>query len=178
MALTLSSMNMKENRLTIIVFLAFAVMLAAGVGYSYFFPSEAERIRLPLIKDCPLHLQVCHAQLPSGGELHFEISPKEPGPTDALQLKAIFKFKSKQVNPEAVRVKFEGKEMYMGYLEYDLKRTENDIEHDSTDNVQFVGKGGLSVCILDLMQWVVLVNVQIDNTIYEIPFEFETLHIR
>jgi hypothetical protein len=164
---------MKENRLTIIVFLIFAVILAAAAGYSLLFPSAAERIRLPLVEGCPLHLQACSTQLPSGGELLFEISPKTPGPTEALQLKAIFKFKSKQVNPEAVRVKFEGKDMYMGYLEYNLKRLTN-----SSDSVQFVGKGGLSVCILDLMHWIVLVNVQIDNTIYEIPFEFETLHVR
>ena len=112
---------MKENRLTIIVFLVFAVILAAAAGYSLLFPSAAERIRLPIVTNCPLHLQACSTQLPSGGELHFEISPKTPGPTDALQLKADFK----QVKPDAVRVKFEGRDMYMGYLEYDLKQAAN-----------------------------------------------------
>ncbi len=165
--------NMKENRLTIAVFLIFAMNIAAA-GYPFLFPSAAERIRLPPVKDCPLHIQACSVQLPAGGELRFEISPKTPGPTEALQLKADFK----QIKPEAVRVKFEGRDMYMGILEYDLKQLDNHPKRDSLDNTQFAGKGGLSICILDVMHWIVLVNAQIDNTIYEIPFELETLHVR
>ncbi len=159
---------MKENRLTIIVLLVLALITAAA-GYQFFFPSEADRVRLAAVKDCPLHLQVCSTQLPSGGELHFEISPKTPATTDALQLKATFK----QVEPEAVRIKFEGKDMYMGFLEYDLKKINND-----SDIVQFAGKGGLSICIFEVMQWVVLVDVLVNNTIYEVPFELETMRIR
>lgn len=160
--------NMKDNRLTIIVLLLLALILAAA-GYRFFFPGEAERVRLAVVKDCPLHLQVCSAQLPSGGEVHFEISPKTPGPTDALKLEATFK----QVEPKAVRVAFEGVKMYMGFLEYDLRQIDN-----GADSVKFAGRGGLSICIFDVMEWLVLVNVQVNNTIYEIPFELETVHIR
>lgn len=159
---------MKDNRLTIIVLLVL-VLISAAAGYQYFFPAEAERVRLAVVKDCPLHLQACTAQLPSGGEIHFEISPKTPGPTDALQLEAVFK----QVEAKAVRVKFEGVKMYMGYLEYDLKQIEN-----GSDSVKFAGKGGLSICIFDVMEWLVIVDVQVKNTIYEIPFELETVYIR
>ncbi len=159
---------MKENRLTIIVFLIFALILAA-TGYQLRSTPEVERVRLPLVQGCPLQLQACSAKLPSGGKFEFEISPKTPSTTETLYLNAHFK----QTEPEAVRVIFEGKDMYMGFLEYDLKRQDN-----YADSVLFAGKGGLSICILDVMPWIVLLNVKVDNIIYEIPFEFETLRVQ
>ena len=64
--------------------------------------------------------------------------------------------------------------MNMGYLEYvkyELRRK------DTNDgSILFSGKGGLSVCINGLMKWVALVNVQVGETIYEVPFKFETTY--
>ncbi len=144
------------------------VVIVSFGGYQLIYPPAPETVQLPLVKDCPLHLQACTAKLPMGGEIHFDITPNTPDPTEELYLTTRFR----NIDPDAVRVKFEGKTMNMGYLEYDLKQSEN-----TGESVQYSGKGGLSVCIRGAMEWIVSVNVQIEKTNYEIPFEMETLYV-
>jgi hypothetical protein len=149
----------------------YSLALLAGIGllvYQYAWRDQGP-IVLPTVEGCRLHLEPCTASLPTGGSMIFEINPKNPAPTDILRLDAQFE----QVEPNAVGVRFKGVNMKMGYLEhyvYPLQR--NDALSAS---VLFEGEAGVFACSSNLMQWLVLVRVQVGDTRYEVPFEFETL---
>jgi len=98
----------------------------------------------------------------------FSITPRQPSATDALQVNASFE----QLEPSVVGVRFKGIDINMGYLEnfvFDLKKTKADEKQSS-----FSGNAGVFVCSSNLMQWLVLVRVQVGKTRYEVPFRFET----
>lgn len=147
---------------------AIALLLVTGAAGLYLSTQQSERevVRLPLVTDCKLHLQPCSTLLPEMGELTFEINPKNPSPTDPILLTARFG----ELSPDRVQVLFEGKEMYMGFLQYEIYPGDNEGE--------FSGTGSLSTCIRELMEWIALVKVYVGDTIYEVPFEFETLHLK
>ncbi len=145
------------------------LLIAVLGGYLSSLSLQRESVRLPQVEDCPLHLHSCSAPLPEGGRIEFELTPKRPAPDRPMQLVARFT----GVAPEAVTVLFEGKEMYMGFLQYPLELAESE-EQGAT---VFSGRGSLSVCVRTLMEWIALVKVQIGDTIYEVPFEFETIHL-
>ena len=104
--------------------------------------------------------------MPGGGTVRFEMTPKEPNPVEPLQLKATFQ----GVTPQRVVVSFEGKDMYMGYLVYPLSR------QTEAEEILFSGRGSLSICVRSLMEWIAYLRVDLGDTIYEIPFAFETFH--
>ncbi len=155
------------KRKSLIIEIGLLLLLSVGLGgYFYYLKLPPEQIRLPLVQGCPLHLQACSTELPGGGKIFFEISPRQPNPAEPLQLKATFQ----QVDPQLVRVSFEGVDMYMGYLEFDLERKEK-----TAGRTEFSGEGGLFVCATGLMKWVVLVSVQLNRKVYQVPFEFESV---
>jgi len=123
---------------------------------------------LPPVAGCALHLEACTADLPGGGQMTFEINPRRPSPTDTLRLNASFE----QVEPKVVGVRFKGVDMNMGYLEHYVF----DLERDSTGAkaASFSGNAGVFVCSSNLMQWLVLVKLQLGASSYEVPFNFET----
>lgn len=164
MNIVLQKIDLRKQGLTIAVGIILLVIMLIG-GYQLTLPPVQNKVQLPLVKGCPLHLQSCIAQLPGGAEIQFDVSPKNPTPTELLHLTARFT----HINPQDVRVKFEGKTMNMGYLEYDLKQ-----KVSTERNSLFSGKGSLSICIRSVMQWVVIVNLEVDNLVYEVPFEMET----
>ncbi len=146
------------------------LLFIVGLGtYEYLSTHSSGRIRLPLVEGCKLNLQACSAELPTGGNVIFEITPRPPNPEEVIHLSATFH----QLNPQSVRVLFEGRDMYMGYLEFGLTQKEF-----IGDSVEFAGNGGVFVCSYGVMPWVVLVNVQVDGRAYEIPFKFETIYSR
>jgi hypothetical protein len=160
---------MKDNFSTITVGLLLIIIIGL-LAYQFILRSDPNKIRLPLVEGCPLHLQVCSATLPTGGKIFFEINPKQPNPTEVLYLTATFQ----QFDPQVVQVSFKGKTMNMGYLEYvkyALQRLDT-----LDESIQFTGKGGLSVCVSGLMEWIVLVNVKADGATYEVPFKLETIY--
>ena len=137
-------------------------------GYFLVFRNLPTNVKLPPVSDCKLERQPCSAKLPSGAEIEFEISPKNPEPTESLYLTA----RLKNINPDSVRVAFDGKTMKMGFLEYELEKEVS----PNSDVVQYTGNGGLSVCIIGTMEWIVLVKLVEDDNSYEIPFEMETFY--
>lgn len=141
---------------------------AAGGLLGYRFLNDKTEIKLPLVAGCAPHLEACTADLPGGGQMTFEINPKRPSPTDPLRLNASFE----QVEPKVVGVRFKGVDMNMGYLEHYVF----DLERDATGAkaASFSGNAGVFVCSSNLMQWLVLVKLQLGATRYEVPFRFET----
>jgi len=147
-----------------------AILLLAVAGLlGYRFLQDAnEEIRLPVVEGCALHLEACVASFPGGGRMTFAITPRQPSATDTLHVKASFE----QVEPGVVSVRFKGIDMNMGYLEhfaFDLHKIEAGEKQSS-----FSGNAGVFVCSSNLMQWLVLVKVQVGETRYEVPFKFET----
>lgn len=160
---------MKDTLLTLVVGQLIILMIGL-VAYLFIRPASPNIIRLPLVEDCSLHLEICSSKLPAGGEIFFEINPRQPDPTEVLYLTATFQ----QFEPQVVEVSFKGKSINMGYLEfvkYSLRR-KNTID----ESILFSGKGGLSVCSNSLMEWIVQVNVKTDGATYEVPFQFETIY--
>jgi hypothetical protein len=149
---------------------ALMLLLIVGLGaYEYLSTHSSDKVRLPLVGGCKLNLQACSAELPTGGKVIFKITPRPPNPEEVIHLSATFH----QLKPQSVRVLFEGRDMYMGYLEFGLAQ-----KKFTGDSVEFAGNGGVFVCSYGIMPWVVLVNVQVDGRVYEIPFEFETIYNR
>ncbi len=158
-------MRVKNNLLLIFTGL-FLLLIIGLAGYEVLSKQFAGRVRLPMVEGCKLNLETCTAELPTGGKISFEITPRPPNPAKILHLDATFH----QLNPQSVRVSFEGRDMYMGDLEFELKPKES-----TGDPVEFTGNGGIFVCSYGVMPWVVLVKVQVGEKVYEAPFEFETI---
>ena len=127
-----------------------------------------DTIRLPVVEGCTLHEQACAGELPGGGKMIFEISPKHPTSTDALQLNARFR----EAEPDYVGARFKGINMNMGqleYLTYELSPSDT-----AGDSINFSGRGGVFACSAGVMEWLVLVKVRVDDAVHEIPFRFRT----
>ncbi len=157
-----SSLKKTARVLVHVILLTSLVSLA---GYYFLFHNLPTYTKLPPVSDCKLQQQACSAGLTTDAEVEFDISPKNPDPTELLYLNVSFK----GISPDSVRVRFDGKSMKMGPLEYELKK-------QATDEgvTRFSGKGGLSVCIRGIMEWVVVVSIKLGNELYEVPFEMET----
>ncbi|MBL7004980.1 MAG: hypothetical protein ISR69_13260 [Gammaproteobacteria bacterium] len=156
---------LKQHGLLLVVGLLVLGLLSFGVYQANNQPLQT--INLPIVENCQLESTACVAKLPNGGEVKFEITPKNAKPTQTLELD----LQAKQVDIDSVKVKFDGKTMNMGFLEYNLK------PKDSKDETAyFNGQGGLSVCIRGKMDWVVTVKIQIDNKLYNIPFSMDTYY--
>lgn len=149
------------SRLYLLVVLLLSVG-AVAVGLYWQSGVEKRVIQLPLVEGCGLHQTACSATLPNGATVEFEMAPKPLPTTDPILLRAQFN----GVDPERVTVLFEGKDMYMGFLQYSLKRVSSS---------RFEGRGSLSICIRRLMEWVAKVQIDVGGEIYEVQFEFESI---
>ncbi|MCP4488181.1 MAG: hypothetical protein GY820_12795 [Gammaproteobacteria bacterium] len=158
--------GLKKSAMTLvhIVLLTGLVSLA---GYYFLFHNLPTYTKLPPVTDCKLQNQACTTNLNPATEVQFEISPKNPDPTEQLYLNVDLK----GMNPDSVKVRFEGKSMKMEPLEYELVQQDSDAAA-----TQFSGKGGLSVCVLGVMEWNVIVNIQQGSEQYDLPFEMETIY--
>ena len=148
----------------------FLLLTIAGLlGYQFFWRGP-DVIRLPVVEDCKLSLEPCSSSLPMGGRIVFEINPRQPPADVTLHLRADFH----GLAPDGVGARFKGVNMNMGHLEY-LVHELSPIDTPG-DSVSFEGKGGVFVCSIGLMRWLVIVKVQVGETIYEVPFNFETTY--
>ena len=146
------------------------LLTIAGLLAYHFAWQGSNAVRLPIVEDCALHLEPCSSPLPKGGRMVFEINPRQPAPNETFHLRADFE----GIEPRAVGVRFKGLNMNMGQLEYYLHKLSRKDTQDGS--ISFDGKGGVFVCSIGLMQWLVLVNLQIGERVYEVPFQFETTY--
>ena len=146
-----------------------SLTIAGLLGYQFVWRGP-DVIRLPVVEDCKLNLEPCSSPLPMGGRMVFEINPRPPPAGEILHLRADFH----GFEPSAVGVRFKGINMNMGQLEYLVHELS---QIDTPDgSVSFGGQGGVFVCSIGLMRWLVLVKVQVGETHYEVPFNFETTY--
>lgn len=157
--------SFKQHALIIIVGMAVVAMLA--FAWTVQNQTSLETISLPIVKNCKLQTTPCRIRLPFGEQLTFEITPKNPTAIQTLDLDVYLE----KTKPTSVNVNFNGKTMNMGFLDYKLKP-----QLDTENTNHFSGKGGLSVCIFGKMEWIVTVNLLINNTLYKVPFELDTFY--
>lgn len=160
---------MRKNYLPIVI----GLLLTIAVGLlAYLFVLRGPgNLSLPVVEDCFLQVEPCSLTLPTGGKMVFDITPKRPASTGALDFNVSFE----NIEPEAVSVRFKGENMdmmYLEYLKYPLARLEA-----KDKSISFGGKGGVFACSTDLMKWFALVDVKINGTVYEVPFKFETINV-
>ena len=156
------------KRMLLVIAITLPILIAACLLAYQIVSSDPKNVRLPIVEGCALHLESCTVSLPAGAEIVFEINPKQPRSDHRLQLIASFR----GVDPLSVGVRFKGVNMDMGNLEdltQELARQESPGEA-----VLFRGPGSLFVCARGVMQWLVLVEIKIDKTYYEIPFRFDS----
>ncbi len=150
--------------------IAIVVALAgASVLAIYFWLGQQQQtVILPLVEDCALHLESCSATLPQGGRIRIEIEPKKPSPSDPLRVQADFT----DLQPGSVGLRFKGIDMNMGYLDqfvHELGPVET-----GANGASFSGPAGVFACSMSLMRWQVILRFDLDGSVYEIPFAFET----
>ncbi len=143
---------------------AVALLLIVALGWGWFSQQQSRVERLAEVEGCQLHQQACTVVLQNGMELEFEMNPRPLPTTEPILLQARFS----GTGVKRVEVLFEGRDMYMGFLQYRLK--------PQSDGVTFSGKGSLSICVRRLMEWLAIVRIEHDGTWLEIPFAFETIH--
>jgi len=147
------------------------LLTIAGLLVYQFAWRSSNVIRLPVVEECALHLEPCSSPLPGGGSVVFEINPRQPDPGETLYLSADFQ----GLEPRAVGVRFKGINMNMGQLEYFVHELSR---KDTLDgSISFAGEGGVFVCSIGVMQWLALLNLQIGERVYEVPFHFDTTYL-
>jgi hypothetical protein len=141
-----------------------ALLLLLALLWGWFSQPQSRVVRLAEVAGCQLHQQACRVTLPDGLQLSFEMSPRPLPTTAPITLRAQLSGGGAQ----RVEVLFEGRDMYMGFLQYRLK--------PQSDGVTFLGSGSLSICVRRLMEWLAVVRIARNGEWVEVPFAFETIH--
>lgn len=143
-----------------------------------------DRMVLPLSAECQLHIESCHISIPDGGDLVLSITQ------DLSSENIVNGFspeKSMRVVVEVsglatdwIRVLLGEKDAYIGsrlsgnnWQDSDFGALRYELYPGNNGQI-FSGEMGLSFCASTLVEWIILLEVGVGNTVYEIPFEFET----
>ncbi|RLA08550.1 MAG: hypothetical protein DRQ51_01870 [Gammaproteobacteria bacterium] len=119
---------------------------------------------LSAVTDCEVNMQKCTKKIADGGEIEFEVLPK-----NSPQLKPLtLTLNTKNIDIQEVSVIFKGRNMEMGQLPTKLKKINND---------KFSGTGILSICTLFKMDWEAMVHIKTDKKYYKVPFYFSTFNL-
>lgn len=151
----------RKNLVMPLVLLLLAALAGGGYWYfrDYFAPPQAVTLAPD---DCDLQQQACRRQLPGGGELVLEITPR-PIPL-VTPLKLQVKVTGREV--QKVEVDFSGVTMNMGYNRPRLQQVGEGV---------FEGEGFLPVCIRQRMDWEAKVLLHAPGEVIAVPFRFETV---
>jgi len=149
-----------------ILWYAMLAVLALSLGAVYYYfkdyfkPQVAQT--LDWESECDLRSGSCELQLPDGGSVQFEITPKSIPLLKPMVLDVTVT--GKEV--ESVEVDFAGVSMNMGF---------NRIKLEAVDGGKFSGTVTLPVCVRNRMDWEADVMLETDAGIIVAPFRFETV---
>lgn len=136
--------------------------IAAVVGYKL---NNATQKNVALLAasdpDCELRNGPCHAELPSGGSIEFEIEPRSIPLMKPLSLKVSVR----DIEVTATEIDFVGIGMNMGFNRPQLKQVSNN---------RFEGSTTLPICILQRMEWEARLLLETDKGTVMAPFRFYT----
>ncbi len=172
-------LNHKKPANKLIYFL-YGILLILFAGIAFFAVQqfnqtgqnpESKITRLPTITACALHEQACSVTLPNREIVSLEFSPRPIPQLKPFQI--TLKTQNTASQPENIQIRFEGEEMYMGFLQFPLKpKKTTQLENRE---YQFSGTGVLSICTLKKMVWIAFLEMEMNGIRYEIPFRFETI---
>ena len=149
------------NKTTLIVALLL-LGIAAVVGYKLDSATQKSVAQLAISNpDCELRDGPCHAELPSGGSIEFEIAPHSIPLMKPLSLRVSVR----DVDITAAEIDFVGIGMNMGYNRPQLKQVSNN---------RFEGSTTLPICILQRMHWEARLLLETDKGTVMAPFRFYT----
>jgi hypothetical protein len=138
------------------------------IATSFFLLSSCDKnpdaVLLSAVTNCEANMDKCTKKMANGGEVEFEILPK-----NSPQLKPLtLTLNTKNIDIKEVSVVFKGRNMAMGQLPAKLKKINKD---------KFSGKGILSICTLFKMDWEAMVHIKTDEKYYKVPFYFSTFNL-
>ena len=136
--------------------------IAAVVGYKLDNATQKSVAQLAITNpDCELRDAPCRAELPSGGSIEFEITPRSIPLMEPLSLTVSVR----DIDITAAEIDFVGIGMNMGYNRPQLKQVSSN---------RFEGSTILPVCVLQRMQWEARLLLETDKGIVMAPFRFYT----
>ena len=136
--------------------------IAAVVGYKLDNATQKNVAQLANTDpDCELRNGPCHAELPTGGSIKFEISPR----SIPLMKPLLLTVSVRDIEVTAAEIDFVGIGMNMGYNRPQLKQVSNN---------RFEGSTTLPVCILQRMHWEANLLLETNMGTIKAPFRFHT----
>lgn len=142
-----------------VIIAAMVAIATLGYRYSPLLLPQADLTIHPAA-DCDLQRNTCVAQLPTGGWIELEITPKPIPIIKPLTVEARFN----GVHARQVQIDFAGVAMNMGYNRQALQAQAPD---------RFVGSATLPVCVTGKMLWEATLLVDTDRQRISVPFRFE-----
>lgn len=153
----------KKNHILWYILLAVLALSVGALYYhfkDYFKPQVAQTLDWDAA--CDLRSDSCELQLPGGGSVQFEITPKNIPLLKPMTLDVTVT--GEEV--ASVEVDFAGVSMNMGF---------NRTKLEGADAGKFSGTVTLPVCVRNRMDWEADVMLATDAGIIVAPFRFETI---
>ena len=135
-----------------------AVFAAVGIGISYFHGIQSVEMAA-LNQDCDIQQTSCTTQFSNGSRVTFSFSPTPVKPVEFFNMQV----KTDFPDVRSVQVDFHSLNMNMGYYRPDLQKQSAGL---------YEGKGVLSACSINVMQWEAIVMLETNEGIFAAPFQF------
>ncbi|MCH9745912.1 MAG: hypothetical protein K0U04_04195 [Proteobacteria bacterium] len=142
-------------------FLAVLVGLFIFSGYLYQWKSKQSVTHNIQVSKCQISESICIVSLDNDKSIEFDITPRGIPTTQALALSVL----THGLNVDEASVSFEGIEIDHHLPPYTLNKVETG---------KYVGKGFISLCVLDTMHWLAHVSIQEGDVVWRISFPFVT----
>ena len=130
-------------------------------GYLYQWKSKQSVTYNIQVSKCQISESICIVSLDSDKSIEFDITPRSIPTTQALALSLL----THGLNVDEASVSFEGIEIDHHLPPYTLNKVETG---------KYVGKGFISLCVLDTMHWLAHVSIQEGDVVWRISFPFVT----
>jgi hypothetical protein len=131
-------------------------------GYQLWFTSSPLKVEtVGYDADCDLRAGPCKISLKNGATVSFSIEPRSIPVAEELQLEV--SVSGQQVDEVVVDIN--------GLV---MKMPPNRVELKKVGNGHFTGKGGLSFCSRNAMEWETVVELDTENKKIKVPFRFIT----
>ena len=151
----------RSARINSLLFLLLAFLLGLGYWLGPRLAPRGEQV-LP-VSPCDLNQGSCVVDLPGGGRLRVEITPR---PIPVLKpLDVRLQLEGREAG--RVRLDFSGVEMDMGF---------NQVSLGSLGGGRFAGQGNLPVCVTGAMRWQAAFLIETGSGSLTVPFHFTTGH--
>lgn len=117
----------------------------------------------PMVENCDLHQQTCHAQY-ANASASLTLNPQPIPIAKPLQVEVTLQ----NITTDKLKLDISGINMYMGYNRVVLQA-------DANNPNQFKGQTMLAFCTNEVMYWqLTLLAYQADGQVTQIPFKLET----